>query len=116
MNISRPYTLLLNSPVLQGKEGYREILRVWLMANLAARLTWEGGENVYEGGKRDVATLYEYWLFFKLLDLVEDLFRVKALSPEELIEETDDKLGLKLKQGRHLDRKSTRLNSSHVAI
>jgi len=100
--ISRPDTLPLNSPVLQGKEGYREILRVWLMANLAARLTWEGGENVYEGGKRDVATLYEYWLFFKLLDLVEDLFRVKALSPEELIEETDDKLGLKLKQGRHL--------------
>tara|TARA_R100001143_G_scaffold63593_1_gene73137 strand:+ start:46668 stop:48962 length:2295 start_codon:yes stop_codon:yes gene_type:complete len=100
--ISRPATLPLNSPILQRKEGYREVLRVWLMISLAARLTWTGGEDVYSGGKRDVAALYEYWLFFKLLDLLEYLFKVKALTPEKLIEETDDKLGLKLKQGKHL--------------
>ena len=100
--ISRPSTLPLNSPVLQRKEGYREILRVWLMVNLAARLTWKGGEDVYKGGKRDVATLYEYWLFFKLADLMEDLFGIQALSPEKMIEETNDKLGLKLRQGRYL--------------
>lgn len=100
--INRPATLPLNSPVLQRKEGYREVLRVWLMISLAARLTWKGGEDVYSGGKRDVAALYEYWLFFKLLDLLEDLFKIKALTPEKLIEETDDRLGLKLKQGKHL--------------
>ncbi len=100
--ISRPSTLPLNSPVLQRKEGYREILRVWLMVNLAARLTWKGGEDVYKGGKRDVAMLYEYWLFFKLADLMEDLFSIQALSPKNMIEETDDKLGLKLRQGRYL--------------
>lgn len=100
--ISRPATLPLNSPVLQRKEGYREVLRVWLMINLAARLTWEGGEDVYKGGKRDVATLYEYWLFFKLADLIEDMFEIQALSPEDMIEETVDKLGLKLRQGRYL--------------
>lgn len=100
--ISRPATLPLNSPVLQRKEGYREILRVWLMVNLAARLTWKGGEDVYEGGKRDVATLYEYWLFFKLTDLLEDLFDIQALTPDRMIEETKDNLGLKLKQGKYL--------------
>lgn len=100
--ISRPSTLPLNSPVLQRKEGYREILRVWLMVNLAARLTWKGGEDVYKGGKRDVATLYEYWLFFKLTDLLEGLFEIQALTPDRMIEETKDKLGLKLKQGKHL--------------
>lgn len=100
--ISRPATLPLNSPVLQRKEGYREILRVWLMINLAARLTWKGGEDVYKGGKRDVATLYEYWLFFKLTELLEDLFQIQALTPESMIEETNDKLGLKLKQGKYL--------------
>lgn len=100
--ISRPATLPLNSPVLQRKEGYREVLRVWLMINLAARLTWEGGEDVYKGGKRDIATLYEYWLFFKLADLMEDLFGIQALSPEKMIEETDDRIGLKLRQGRYL--------------
>ena len=100
--ISRPATLPLNSPVLQKKEGYREVLRVWLMVNLAARLTWKGGEDVYKGGKRDVATLYEYWLFFRLTDLLEDLFGIQAMTPEDLIEETDDKLGLKLRQGKYL--------------
>ncbi len=101
--ISRPATLPLNSPVLQRKEGYREILRVWLTLNLAARLTWKGGEDVYEGGKKDVATLYEYWLFFKLSDLLNELFDIPGLTPEEFIEETNDKLGLKLKQGKQSD-------------
>ncbi|MBM3418643.1 MAG: DUF2357 domain-containing protein, partial [Bacteroidetes bacterium] len=66
-DISRPTTLKLNSPVLQRKEGYREVLRVWLMFDLAAKLIWKGGEDIYSGGKKDIATLYEYWLFFKLL-------------------------------------------------
>jgi len=101
--ISRPATLLLNSPVLQRKEGYREILRVWLTLNLAARLTWKGGEDVYEGGKKDVATLYEYWLFFKLCDLLNELFDIPGLKPEKFIEETSDKIGLKLKQGKQSD-------------
>jgi predicted component of viral defense system (DUF524 family) len=101
--ISRPATLPLNSPVLQRKEGYREVLRVWLMINLAARLTWEGGENVYKGGKRDVATLYVYWLFFKLVVILNELFSIDGLIPENFIEETKDKLGLKLKQGKKLD-------------
>lgn len=100
--ISRPATLPLNSPVLQRKEGYREILRVWLLTNLAARLTWKGGENVYRGGKRDVATLYEYWLFFKLTELIEDVFSINAMNAEDMIEETHDGLGLKLRQGKYL--------------
>lgn len=103
--ISRPSSLPLNSPILQRKEGYREVLRVWLMINLAARLTWEGGEDVYESGKRDVATLYEYWLFFKLADLLNKLFDIQGLTPENFIEETNDKLSLKLKQGRKLNLK-----------
>src|SRR5690625_5704484 len=41
--ISRPDTLPLNSPVLQGKEGYREILRVWLMANQIGRASCREG-------------------------------------------------------------------------
>ena len=68
--ISNPTTLPLNSPVLQRKEGYREILRVWLMFDLAARLVWHGGEDVYSSDKKDVAVLYEYWLFFKLLFII----------------------------------------------
>jgi len=46
------------------KIGYREVLRVWLMFDLAAKLFWQGGEDVYSGDKKDVAVLYEYWLIF----------------------------------------------------
>ena len=57
----------LGSPVLQRKAGYREMLRWWLRFRTAAELSWEGGEEVFRAGQRDVASLYEYWLFFELL-------------------------------------------------
>lgn len=99
--ISRPETLRLNSPVLQRKEGYREVLRVWLMFDLAAKLVWKGGDDVYSGGKKDIATLYEYWLFFKLIDLFKSIFDIEPKEISELIKETTDGLNLQLKQGNH---------------
>lgn len=99
--ISRPETLSLNSPVLQRKEGYREVLRVWLMFDLAAKLVWKGGDDVYSGGKKDIATLYEYWLFFKLLDLFKSIFNIEPKEISDLIKETADGLNLQLKQGEH---------------
>ncbi len=100
--ISTPTTLPLNSPILQRKEGYREILRVWLMFDLAAKLVWHGGDDIYSGNKRDVAVLYEYWLFFKLLDIIKEVFKIEPRSIQELIKETKDGLGLQLKQGKFL--------------
>lgn len=72
-DISLPDSLPLASPVLQRREGYREILRLWLEFHAAAYVTWDGGADVFAAGSRDVATLYEYWLFFQL----EELFRRK---------------------------------------
>jgi predicted component of viral defense system (DUF524 family) len=100
--ISDLSTLPLNSPILQRKEGYREILRVWLMFDLAAKMVWHGGDDVYSGNKRDVAVLYEYWLFFKLLEIVKEVFKIEPKSVNELIKKTDDGLGLQLQQGQHL--------------
>jgi len=105
--ISAPTSLPLNSPVLQRKEGYREILRVWLMLDLAAKLVWKGGDDVYSGGKRDVAVLYEYWLFFVLLDIIKDVFKIEPEGIRNLITETNDGLGLQLRQGKHLPVKGT---------
>ncbi len=99
-DISRPTTLKLNSPVLQRKEGYREVLRVWLMFDLAAKLIWKGGDDIYSGGKKDIATLYEYWLFFKLLDLFQSIFEIEPKDISDLIKETPDGLNLQIKQGK----------------
>ncbi len=92
----------INNPVLQRKEGYREIYKTWLLFDLAAKLTWKGGEDIYKGNKRDVAVLYEYWLFFKLIELITEVFEFDLPLAETLLEETSDGFGLKIKQGRFL--------------
>jgi predicted component of viral defense system (DUF524 family) len=101
--IERPQTLKLNSPVLQRKSGYRELLNAWLQFDLAAKLIWKGGDDVYKAGKRDIAALYEYWLFFVLYDLVKKKFNINLSNSENyhhLIEPTEDGLNVMLKSGK----------------
>jgi hypothetical protein len=81
----------LGSPVLQRKAGYREVLRWWLRFRTAAELSWEGGEGLFHAGQRDVATLYEYWLFFELLRWFCGKCRAgNRPSVEELVEGLHD--------------------------
>jgi predicted component of viral defense system (DUF524 family) len=100
----------LGSTVLQRKEGYREIYQAWLRFDMAARLVWTGGEDVYSAGQRNVAALYEYWVFFKLLEIVGDLFVLNKPAASTLMEATADGFGLKLKSGEHLA-----FDAAHVA-
>lgn len=108
--ISRPTTLKLNSPILQKKAGYREVLKTWLMFNLAAKLTWIGGEDVYSAGNKNIAKLYEYWLFFKLLDAVKETFAIDSDEYLKLINYTKDTLGLQLKEGKQIA-----LSGTHIS-
>jgi predicted component of viral defense system (DUF524 family) len=104
-DISRPDTLKINSPVLHRRSGYREILNSWLKFDLAAKLVWEGGDDVFSGGKKNVAALYEYWLFFVLLDIVKTKFNIesdihKSLEINNLITADKSGLGLNLISGK----------------
>ncbi|MCD4674766.1 MAG: DUF2357 domain-containing protein, partial [Desulfobacula sp.] len=110
--ISPPVSLPLNSPILQRKEGYREVMRIWLMFDLAAKMIWAGGEDVYNAGKRDVAVLYEYWLFFKMLEILKDIFAIEPASLEKLIEPTAEGLGLRIKSGKHIPLKGVYKNGT----
>jgi predicted component of viral defense system (DUF524 family) len=101
-NVLDPDMLPLGSAVLQRKEGYREVYQAWLKFDMAARLVWHGGDDVYGAGQRDIATLYEYWVFFKLLNIVVGVFQLEKPAVQTLIEETADGFGLKLKSGEHL--------------
>lgn len=105
-NINPPTSLKLNSPVLQKRSGYREILNRWLQYDLASKLIWKGGEDVYNAGKKDIASLYEYWLFFTLYDLVKDKFNIQTIHYDEqaynhLIVPTNDGLNVMVKSGKH---------------
>lgn len=100
--VSPPDMLPLGSPVLQRKEGYREIYQAWLRFDMAACLVWNGGDDVYQAGQRDIATLYEYWAFFKLLDIVTGVFKLDKPAAEQLMRPTADGFGLMLKSGEQL--------------
>ena len=104
LDVSNLQTMTLNSPALQRKEGYREVLQAWMMSKLAAQITWKGGDNVYQAGKRNVAALYEYWVFFKLLDIVKQTFHLELTEEDEkkLVKTDQDRINLELKQGRRI--------------
>lgn len=91
----------MSSAVMQQRPGYREILKFWIKFNATAALTWQGGEDVFGSGKRSVATLYEYWTFIKLLDLICSKFNVPRTALSNLIEKTRDGFGFKLRAGKH---------------
>lgn len=111
---SEPTFLPLGSPTLQRREGYREVFQAWVHFAMAARLAWEGGDTVYGAGQRDVATLYEYWVFFALLEVVGKVFALNPKDKEALIEPTGDGFGLKLKAGKHIALKGQSIQPGRV--
>jgi predicted component of viral defense system (DUF524 family) len=87
----------LNSPALQRKSGYREVLKAWLMFYYSAVLSWDGLEEVYEVNKRDVALLYEYWSFISLVKMFSGRFGLTDC--EQLFESRNGGLEVSLKRG-----------------
>jgi hypothetical protein len=88
--------------VLQRKAGYRELLHVWLQFHVGAQLAWDGGSEVWQGGARNVATLYEYWLFFQLEELFRSKFDCTEALHSILVENDAGLPRLKLERGIEL--------------
>lgn len=106
--IQRPTSLKINSPILQRRSGYRELLLSWLRFHLTAQLNWSfdpDQDNLFTGGKKDVASLYEYWVFFILLNtLLEKYGDLSKKNGQEwiskLIVPNKDGLSLMLQEGK----------------
>jgi predicted component of viral defense system (DUF524 family) len=88
-----------DNQVLQRREGYRDIFRAYLEFELAARLSWPGTASNYSAGQRDVATLYEYWAFIQLAQLVAGLVG-KSFDLEPLVVTRGDALNVVLQAGK----------------
>lgn len=97
--------LPLDNQTLQKGEGYREVLQAWILTRAAASLNWKGQQDSYEGSSRDVATLYEYWIFLTLHKLLENFPEMSladgSKDPESFIKEADGGIKLNLKSGKH---------------
>jgi hypothetical protein len=100
--VSRAERLPLESPLLQRRGGYREILESWLEFQFATSLSWAGGREAFAAGQRNVAALYEFWVFFKLLAIVEETFELDVPAHRTLVERTANGFDLRLKSGREL--------------
>lgn len=90
-----------NNQVLQKREGYSQIFSAYAMIDLALQLDWRGKDNVYEGESKNVALLYEYWLFFELYKIIRSIEGCELVTIKEnpflLI---DDGITISLEQGK----------------
>lgn len=89
-----------NNQILQKREGYSQIFAAYSMLDLALQLNWKGKDDVYEGESKNVALLYEYWLFFelyKILKSIEGCVTVKTEDNPFLM--LDDGVIISLKEG-----------------
>ncbi|MGN0909563.1 MAG: DUF2357 domain-containing protein, partial [Succinivibrio sp.] len=59
--------------VLQKRSGYRRILQILALCAVAPSLKWDGQDRAFEGEARNIALLYEYWLFFELNRIIRML-------------------------------------------
>lgn len=84
--------------VLQKRDGYRDVFRAYLEFDLASKLSWSGGNDVYGAGQRDVATLYEYWVFMQIARTVSETVGA-SFDLLKLIETRADGLNVVLKAG-----------------
>jgi predicted component of viral defense system (DUF524 family) len=100
--------LPLDSPTLQKRDGYREILRAWLLTQAASTLCWDRTEESYHGPTRNVATLYEYWIFLQLHQILDEIPGVSRdeQSPKpsadtaRFLETKNGELVINLKRGK----------------
>ena len=71
-----------NNQVLQKREGYSQIFSAYSMLDLALKLDWKGKNEIYEGESKNVALLYEYWLFFELYKIIKAIEGCKAVNTQ----------------------------------
>ena len=87
-----------NSQILQKKEGYREIFHYFLMLEFSFRLSWDEINNQFKGFEKKLSELYEYWCYFKLLKVLNDL-SITKINFEDVFEINRDNWSVGIKKG-----------------
>ena len=87
-----------NSQILQKKEGYREIFQYFLMLEYSFRLSWDEIKDQFKGFEKKLSELYEYWCYFKILKVLNDL-SIKKINFEDVFEINKDNWSISIKKG-----------------
>ncbi len=72
-DISRLEQIPLNSQVLQKKEGYREILKYYLLFEFGLQISFDDLTDKFRGFEKEVNQVYEIWCYFQLIEIVDEL-------------------------------------------
>ena len=69
------------STVLQRRDGYRHLFRLYALLNLTSRhqFAMKDFRNLIE--MKDVPTLFEYWCFFIVKDLLDEKLKMTGAAP-----------------------------------
>ena len=84
----------LNSQVLQKKEGYRSILKYFLMLESGFKISWNDFSKNFTAFQKELWKLYQYWVYFELVDILEDISSSK-IDYESLINHDNWSVNLK---------------------
>jgi len=84
--------------VLMKRPGYRDVLHTYLESQAASRLSWDGADDVFGAGQRDVAALYEFWAYLQMVEIVKSLCS-GGVDVADLIADDGDAMTLKLRRG-----------------
>ncbi len=87
-----------NSQILQKKEGYRDIFHYFLMLEFSFRLSWNEVSSQFKGFEKKLSELYEYWCYFKILKVLNDL-SINKISFEDVFKINKDNWSIGIKKG-----------------
>ena len=84
----------LSSPVLQRREGYRQLYRLHALLQLLTRYDYELFDFANLLETKDTATLYEYWCFFQVKEVLDTHLQRKGA--EQLVHPSDSRQEMEL--------------------
>lgn len=106
-----------NNQVLQKREGYSQIFLAYSMIDLALQLDWVGKDEVFEGESKNVALLYEYWLFFELYKIISSIEGCKQVEirDRDFLKISDSGITISLQEGKE-SRQSFVIDKLHIKV
>lgn len=93
-----------NSQVLQKKEGYGDIFQYFLMLEFSFRLSWDDLNNKFKGFEKKLSELYEYWCYFEILKVLNDL-SITKINFEDVFEVNKTNWAINVIKGKRSSKK-----------
>lgn len=106
-----------NSQVLQKKEGYRSVFQFFLNFEFSFHFEWVEINHLLQGYNRRLSELYEYWCYFKIINVLSNLSR-ENIDVEQLFERRGGKKwSFKIRRGKSSGKKfSLSLNGQIIFL